>query len=67
MDSIVREDIQRLAAAEGGPHVSLYMPTHRAVKYNGQDPLQFRNMLKRAAVRRRQTATPLRGHRGVLG
>jgi hypothetical protein len=50
MDSIVREDIQRLAAAEGGPHVSLYMPTHRAVKYNGQDPLQFRNMLKRAAV-----------------
>jgi hypothetical protein len=31
-----------------GWHVSLYTPTRRALKYNGEDPVRFKNLLRKA-------------------
>jgi hypothetical protein len=48
MDLIAREDVQQLLSENEGCHVSLYMPTHGATKYNAQDPVQFKNLLNKA-------------------
>jgi len=42
-------DLKTLLATDGaGPCVSLYMPTHRQHPDNQQDPIRFRNLVKRA-------------------
>lgn len=39
---------ERLLSAEGGPRVSLYMPTHRAGAEIWQDPIRFKNLIRHA-------------------
>jgi hypothetical protein len=48
MPFIDRTDIERLAAAGSGTHVSLYMPMVKAGKETRQNPTRFKNVLKRA-------------------
>lgn len=48
MPFIERTDIERLATAGTGTHLSLYMPTVKAGKETRQNPTRFKNLLKRA-------------------
>ena len=46
MDSVTIDDLKALIEREGGPCVSLFMPTHRAGAETQQDPIRFRNLLR---------------------
>jgi len=48
MDSITWEQIAELNAEAKGPCVSLFLPTHRTGSEMQQDPVRFKNLLKRA-------------------
>ncbi len=43
-----KRDLQGLFAAQEGPHVSIYLPTHRAGADQQQDPIRFKNLLRKA-------------------
>lgn len=45
MDLITRTELEQLAASTAGPHVSLYLPTHRAGRETEGDPLRLKNQL----------------------
>jgi hypothetical protein len=42
------DDIRNLIGAHQAPCVSIYMPTHRAGKEIEQDPIRFKNLVRRA-------------------
>lgn len=44
-----RENLKQLLDAAPGPCVSIYQPTHRMHPGNRQDPIRFRNLVKKAA------------------
>ena len=48
-----RSDFARLAASEGGPHLTIYLPTHRAGQetHNGHDRLALKDALRDARGR----------------
>lgn len=48
MDTFDRESLDRLAGNQGGPCVSLYMPTHLPGKDSEQDAIRHRNLLHQA-------------------
>lgn len=43
-----RSQVTRLARNGNGPHVSLFMPTHRAGREVAQDPVRFKNLVTRS-------------------
>lgn len=45
MDLITRTELEQLAGADGGTHVSLYLPTHRGGQEAEGDRLRFKNQL----------------------
>lgn len=51
MSILSREELQSLARRSGGPHVSLYLPTHRAGAQVQQNPIRFKNLLRQAEDR----------------
>jgi hypothetical protein len=48
MDIIDRTVFESLAAHQGYPSVSLYLPTHRAGAAKDQDPIRLKNLIKSA-------------------
>ena len=48
MDAFSTSDLKRLAAAQPGPCVSIFMPTHAAGPEGQQDALRLKNLLVRA-------------------
>lgn len=42
------ETAERLLSADGGPRISLYMPTHRAGADIWQDPIRCKNLIRQA-------------------
>ncbi|MBE0476101.1 MAG: hypothetical protein IBX62_03265 [Coriobacteriia bacterium] len=51
MDTLDIDGLKRLSASEGGHHVSIYLTTHNAAPENQQDPIRFKNLLRRAEKR----------------
>lgn len=51
MDTLSRNELERLAEARGGPRVSLYLPTHRAGDGTRQDPIRLKNLISNARKR----------------
>lgn len=51
MSILNREELQSLARLSGGPHVSIYLPTHRAGAQVQQNPIRFKNLLREAEDR----------------
>jgi hypothetical protein len=49
MALFTREDLEALLAPHSRPCVSLFLPTHRRHPDAQQDPIRFRNLLKRAS------------------
>lgn len=45
MDLLTRDDIEQLARAGGGVHVSLFMPTHRSGRETEGDPIRWKNLV----------------------
>lgn len=66
-DLLRPEHVRELAGHEGGPCVSVYLPTHQMTPDSGQDPIRLRNLL--AEAERQLVAGGLRGPvaREVLG
>lgn len=50
IDLLTEDDLTELARHDGGPHVSLFMPTHRAGPDTRQDPIRFKNLVARGAA-----------------
>jgi len=48
VDILDKQDLERLSQHEGGWHVSIYMPTHRAGDQIQQDPIRLKNLLNQA-------------------
>lgn len=46
-----REDLERLVTEDGGEHVSIYLPTRRAVFETRQDSIRLKNLLRQAERR----------------
>ena len=46
MTSIHKEALTQLLQPQTAPCLSLYQPTHRGLPEKGQDPIQFRNLVK---------------------
>jgi hypothetical protein len=51
MDHLSKSDLRSLLEHDGQPHLSLYMPTHRAGAEIQQNPIRFRNLLGQAEDR----------------
>jgi hypothetical protein len=49
IDLLTKDDLTELAQHCGPAHLSLFMPTHRAGPDTRQDPIRFRNLIRRAA------------------
>lgn len=49
MDGLTREDLQNLIGAYGEWHISIFMPTVRAGLEVQQNPIRYRNLLRKAA------------------
>lgn len=47
MKLVTKEDIKQLVSLQGGTCISLYQPTHRNHPENQQDPVRFRQLIKR--------------------
>lgn len=48
MNLVRMDDIKNLISPHEAPCVSIYMPTHRSGKDTEQDPIRFKNLLRRA-------------------
>ncbi len=48
MDIPTKQDLIALMEEREGPHVSLYMPTHRAGPETRENPIRFKNLVTRA-------------------
>jgi hypothetical protein len=48
LDHFGRSELDALVASEGGPHVSIYIPTHQTVIEAEQDSLRLKNLTKEA-------------------
>ena len=48
MSLLSKEELRTLVADHPGPCVSIYMPTHRSGEGTRQDPIRFRNLLRKA-------------------
>jgi hypothetical protein len=48
MTLLSKEELRTLVADHPGPCVSIYMPTHRSGEGTRQDPIRFRNLLRKA-------------------
>jgi hypothetical protein len=51
MNLLTKEELRALMEKPEGWCVSLYMPTHRAYPENKQDPIRFKNLLRKAEER----------------
>lgn len=51
VDPVTRAEIRRLATRDGGPCVSIFMPTHRFRPDVGEDPIRLRLLLDEAHAR----------------
>jgi hypothetical protein len=49
MDLLTRDDIEQLASAGGGVHISLFMPTHRTGRETEGDPIRWKNLVSGVA------------------
>lgn len=58
MDLLSRDELQTLLEAQGGPCVSLFMPTHQAGAGTRENPIRYKNLLREAE--NRLTAAGLR-------
>ncbi len=58
MDTLSRQELTNLIESQGGLHVSVYMPTHRAGREIQQDPIRLKNTL--AKVENELTAFGMR-------
>jgi Bacterial archaeo-eukaryotic release factor family 3 len=50
-DLLRLEQVRELAGHQGGPCVSVFLPTHRVTPGSGQDPIRLRNLLDEAEQR----------------
>lgn len=50
-DPVTRHELRRLATHDGGPCVTIYLPTHRYRPDIGQDPTRLRRLLEEAHQR----------------
>jgi hypothetical protein len=50
MITITRDDIRKLIDQKTGPCISIYIPTHRTGKEVRQDPIRFKNLLRKAEL-----------------
>jgi hypothetical protein len=48
MRLFTREDLHALLQSSGGYHISMFMPTHSKGLENDQDPIRFKNLIRRA-------------------
>lgn len=48
MTLLSKEELKTLVADQAGPCVSIYMPTHRSGEGTRQDPIRFKNLLRKA-------------------
>ncbi len=48
MRLFTREDLDKLSKFSGGYHVSLFLPTHAVGTDTEQDPIRFKNLIRRA-------------------
>jgi hypothetical protein len=48
MSLLLKEELKTLVAEHPGPCVSIYMPTHRSGEDTRQDPIRFKNLLRKA-------------------
>ena len=48
MRLFTRKDLENLSHSSGGYHVSIFLPTHIAGTETEQDPIRFKNMIRRA-------------------
>jgi hypothetical protein len=48
MTLLSKEELRTLVADHPGPCVSIYMPTHRSGEETRQDPIRFKNLLRKA-------------------
>ncbi|HPJ13037.1 MAG TPA: hypothetical protein PLV00_06610 [Caldisericia bacterium] len=48
MRLFTREDLHALLQSSGGYHVSIFMPTHQAGPETEQNPIRFKNLIRRA-------------------
>jgi hypothetical protein len=48
MDILTQQTLQELISHANGSHLSILMPTHPAGKEKEQDPIRFKNLLKKA-------------------
>jgi hypothetical protein len=53
-DLLTAESLTELASGHEPPHLSLYQPTHRHHPENQQDPIRFRNLVKKLEMSLRQ-------------
>jgi Bacterial archaeo-eukaryotic release factor family 3 len=45
-----KEELNRLVASQGGPHVSIFLPTHSSAVDAKQDVIRFKNQLREAEI-----------------
>src|SRR5512139_2294387 len=46
MDMVCLNDVKILIKKDGGPHVSIFLPTHHRGGVDPQDPIRLRNLLR---------------------
>jgi len=51
LDHFGRAELERLVASEGGPHLSMYLPTHTSAADSQQDVRRFKNLLGEAETK----------------
>src|SRR5512140_3948861 len=54
MNILSRDDLRSLIDKQNGPCVSIFMPTHRAGRQVQQDPIRFKNLIRRAEEQLRE-------------
>lgn len=55
MDLLQRDELKTLIQKPEGPCISIYMPTHRMFPETKQDPIRFKNLLREAEDRLKQS------------
>jgi hypothetical protein len=50
LDHFGRAELEELIASEGGPHLTVYLPTHTSAAESQQDVIRFKNIVRDAEV-----------------
>lgn len=54
MNTLSRDELKTLIEKQGGPCISIFMPTHRTGRQVLQDPIRFKNLLRKAEEQLRE-------------